>query len=95
MFYRNETMRRIIKVFILAVMSSEATAYDLYQSMEDEWNRMRQVSEMQRIEQDARHLQVETDDRFMQLESQERIEQRDKEWRHRQLERERYRSGWR
>ena len=84
-----------MKAFILAVMSSEATAYDLYQSMEDEWSRMRQVSEMQWIEQDARHRQVEIDDRLMQLERQERIERRDNEWRMRQLEAERDRSEWR
>lgn len=29
-------------------------------TMEEEWNRKRQLSEMQWIEQDARHRQVET-----------------------------------
>ena len=62
--------------------------------MEEEWNRKRQLSEMQWIEQDARHRQVEIDDRLMQLERQERIERRDNEWRMRQLEAERDRPEW-
>ena len=63
--------------------------------MEDEWNRKRQLSEMQWIEQDAGHPQMEIDDRLMQLKRQERIERWDNEWRMRQLEAERYRSEWR
>jgi hypothetical protein len=89
-------MRRIIEAFILgAVMSREVIAYDPYSTMEDEWNRKRQLSEIQQIEQDARHRQMEIDDRLMQLERQERIERRENEWRMRQLEGERYRSEWR
>jgi len=67
-------------------MSREAIAYDPYSTMEDEWNRKRQLSEIQ---------QREIDDRLMQLERQERIERRENEWRMRQLEDERYRSEWR
>jgi hypothetical protein len=36
---------------MVAVMSSEAAAYEAYPTMEDEWNRKRQLSEMQGIEQ--------------------------------------------
>ena len=75
---------------MVAVMSSEAAAYEAYPTMEDEWNRKRQLSEMQRIEQGARRRQLEINDRLMQLERQERIERRDNEWRMRQLEAERY-----
>ena len=67
-------------------MSREAIAYDPYSTMEDEWNRKRQLSEIQ---------QREIDDRLMQLERQERIERRENEWRMRQVEDERYRSEWR
>ncbi|MCC2680844.1 MAG: hypothetical protein K0S36_408 [Nitrosospira multiformis] len=76
-------------------MSSEATAYEAYPTMEDEWNRKRQLSEMQRIEQGARRRQPGITDYLMQLERQNRIEQRDKELRHRQLEVGRYRAEWR
>lgn len=63
--------------------------------MEDEWNRKRQLSEVQRIERGVRHCQSWIADCLMQLEHQNRIEQRDKELRHRQLEVGRYRSEWR
>jgi hypothetical protein len=80
---------------MVAVMSSEATAYEAYPTMEDEWNRKRQLSEMQRIEQGARRCQSGIADCLIQLERQNRIEQRDKELRHRQLKVGRYRSEWR
>ncbi|SEA08028.1 hypothetical protein SAMN05216403_102177 [Nitrosospira multiformis ATCC 25196] len=63
--------------------------------MEDEWNRKRQLSEVQRIGQGARRRQWEIADCLMQLERQNKIEQRDKELRYHQLEVGRYRSEWR
>ena len=44
-------MKTIIAAAALAVLSSQAIAYDFKQSMADEWEQRRQLSEMQRIDQ--------------------------------------------
>ena len=44
-------MKTIIAAVALAVLSSQAIAYDFKQSVADEWEQRRQLSEMQRIDQ--------------------------------------------
>jgi hypothetical protein len=89
-------MKTVIAAAALGgVLSSQAMAYDFKQSMTDEWEQRRQLSEMQRIEQAARYRQMELNDRMQQLEQRERVERSDNEWRQRQLEADNYRPGWR
>lgn len=88
-------MKTIIAAAALAVLSSQVLAYDFKQSMPDEWEQRRQLSEMHRIEQAARYRQMELNDRMQQLEQRGRVERSDNEWRQRQMEADNYRSGWR
>jgi hypothetical protein len=80
---------------LAAVLNSQAMAYDFKQSLTDEWEQRRQLSEMQRIEQAARYRQMELKDRMDRMEYQQRIDRQNDEWRQRQLEADNYRPGWR
>jgi hypothetical protein len=70
-------MKTIIAAVALAVLSSQAIAYDFKQSVADEWEQRRQLSEMQRIDQAARYRQMELNDGMQQLEQRERVERSD------------------
>jgi hypothetical protein len=80
---------------LAAVLSGSAMAYDFKQSLTDEWEQRRQLSETQRIEQAAKYRQMELNERMDRLEYQQRIERQNDEWRQRQLEADNYRPGWR
>ena len=70
-------MKTIIAAVALAVLSSQAIAYDFKQSVADEWEQRRQLSEMQRIDQATRYRQMELNDGMQQLEQRERVERSD------------------
>lgn len=86
-------MKKTLAAFTLAMLSSHAAAYDAMSGIERDWQRHRDMAEMQRIDQAARYRQTELNDRMQQLERRERIERSDNEWRVRQLEAEQYRLG--
>jgi hypothetical protein len=85
----------IAAIALAALLGNSAMAYDFKQSMVDEWEQRRQLSETQRIEQAAKYRQMELNERMDRLEYQQRIDRQNDEWQQRQLEADNYRPGWR
>ena len=86
-------MKKTLAAFTLAMLSTQALAFDYFRSMDAESARKRQLADYQRLEYDTTYQRVQQNNRLMQLEQQERKHQQDNEWRVRQLEAEQYRPG--
>jgi hypothetical protein len=84
-------MKKTLAAFALAMLSTQAMAFDYYRSMDQESARKRQLADYQRLEYDTTYQRTQQNNRLMQLEQQQRKHQQDSEWRIRQLEAEQYR----
>jgi hypothetical protein len=86
-------MKKTLAAFALAMLSTQALAFDYFRSMEEDLARKRQLADYQRLEYDTTYQRTQQNSRLMELEQRERKHQQDNEWRVRQLEAEQYRPG--
>ena len=86
-------MKKTLAAFALAMLSTQALAFDYFRSMDEDSARKRQLADYQRLEHDSNYQKMQQNSRLMQLEQRERRHQQDSEWRVRQLEAEQYRLG--
>jgi len=68
-------MKKTLAAFALAMLSTQALAFDYFRSMEEDLARKRQLADYQRLEYDTTYQRTQQNSRLMELEQRERKHQ--------------------
>jgi hypothetical protein len=61
-------MKKTLAAFALAMLSTQALAFDYFRSMDEDSARKRQLADYQRLEHDSNYQKMQQNSRLMQLE---------------------------